>query len=132
MYAHGQATIVLCEAYAMEGDEALRDAAQKAVDFIVEAQHIEGGWRYSPGQPGDTSVLGWQLMALQSARAAGLNVPPETLELADQYLDSVQHNGGARYSYIRGQNPTHVMTAEAITPPRRCTTWAVPSGRSGT
>ena len=114
MYAHGQATIVLCEAYAMEGDEALRDAAQKAVDFIVEAQHIEGGWRYSPGQPGDTSVLGWQLMALQSARAAGLTVPPETLELADQYLDSVQHNGGARYAYIRGQNPTHVMTAEAM------------------
>ena len=31
MYAHGQATIVLCEAFAMTGDEELRVPAQKAV-----------------------------------------------------------------------------------------------------
>ena len=35
MYAHGQATIVLCEAFAMTGDEELRVPAQKAIDFIV-------------------------------------------------------------------------------------------------
>ena len=69
MYAHGQGAIVLCEALAMTGDEQLRDPAQRAIDFIENAQHRQGGWRYQPGQPGDTSVLGWHLMAIQSARS---------------------------------------------------------------
>ncbi|MCA9170765.1 MAG: hypothetical protein KDB23_23970, partial [Planctomycetales bacterium] len=49
MYVHGQATIVLSEAFAMTGDPALKRAAQKAVNFIVDAQHRRGGWRYRPG-----------------------------------------------------------------------------------
>ncbi len=114
MYAHGQATIVLCEAFAMEGDEELRMPAQRAVNFIIEAQHQGGGWRYAPKQPGDTSVVGWQLMALQSARAAGLDVSNTTLELASQYLDSVSSNDSSQYAYMRGNRPTHVMTAEAL------------------
>ncbi len=114
MYAHGQGAIVLCEAFAMTRDEILRVAAQQAIDFIVAAQHRRGGWRYSPGEEGDTSVLGWQLMALQSARAAGLDVPPETLELAGHYLDSVESDEGARYAYQPLDRPTEVMTAEAL------------------
>jgi hypothetical protein len=114
MYVQGQATIVLCEAFFMTGDEQLRKPAQKAIDFIVAAQHVEGGWRYRPGEPGDTSVLGWQLMALQSGRAANLDVPAATLERAGHYLDSVQHQDGTRYSYQRGRGPDHVMTAEAL------------------
>ena len=90
MYAHAQSTMVLCEAFLMTGDEQLRIPAQKAVDFIVKSQHIRGGWRYQPNQPGDTSVVGWQLMALQSARAANLTVPAETFELAGYYLDTAQ------------------------------------------
>lgn len=89
MYAHGQGAIVLCEAYAMTHDEVFHEPAQKAIDFIVKAQHDAGGWRYEPKQPGDTSVVGWQLMALQSARAAGLSVPEETLQKAQGYLNSV-------------------------------------------
>ncbi|MDP6443605.1 MAG: terpene cyclase/mutase family protein [Pirellulaceae bacterium] len=114
MYAHGQATIVLCEAFLMTGDEKLREPAQKAVEFIVKAQHPAGGWRYRPGEAGDTSVLGWQLMALQSARAANLEVPAESFALADHYLDTVQRQNGALYSYQRGRPPTDAMTAEAL------------------
>ena len=114
MYAHGQGTIVLCEAYAMEGDEQLRDAAQRAVDFVVAAQHSGGGWRYSPGQAGDTSVVGWQLMALQSARAAGLHVPQKTLDLASDYLDSCGRDENSKYGYQPRRAPTEVMTAEAL------------------
>lgn len=114
MYAHGQGAIVLCEAYAMTGDEMLREPAQRSIEFIVDAQHPAGGWRYRPGEPGDTSVLGWQVMALQSARVAGLKVPEETFELAGQYLDRVQSGDGFSYSYQRGRSPTHVMTAEAM------------------
>jgi hypothetical protein len=80
----------------------------------VQAQHAGGGWRYNPGEAGDTSVVGWQLMALQSGRAAGLDVPDEVLENADHYLDSVATKEQDRYSYMRGQGPTNVMTAEAL------------------
>jgi hypothetical protein len=114
MYAHGQGAIVLCEAYALTRDEQLRDAAQRSINFIVEAQHGAGGWRYHPGDKGDTSVLGWQLMAMQSARAAELDVPLEALDLSSIYLDSVQYDDGSRYAYQPNRRPTHVMTAEAL------------------
>ncbi len=117
MYAHGQATIVLCEAFAMTGDEQLRAPAQKAVNFIVESQYSDGGWRYNPKQGsdrGDTSVVGWQLMALQSAKTANLTVPDETMEFAGAFLDSVSSDGGSRYGYQRGQKATPAMTAEGL------------------
>lgn len=53
-------------------------------------------------------------MALQSARAANLTVPPETLENASHFLDSVASHDGSRYAYLPGQRPTEVMTAEAL------------------
>ena len=134
MYAHGQGAIVLCEALAMTGDEQLRDPAQRAIDFIEHAQHRRGGWRYKPGQEGDTSVLGWHLMAIQSARApnVGLNVSPETLQLADYFLDQAAYarsfvakspkkrSGvtmprGSLYTYQPRQGkPKAAMTAEAM------------------
>ena len=114
MYAHGQAAIVLCEAYALTADEQLREPAQLALNFIIAAQHSGGGWRYEPGQPGDTSVVGWQLMALKSGQMAYLYVPPKTFRNAGLFLDHVQHDKvGGRYGYQRG-NSTHTMTAEAL------------------
>ena len=124
MYAHGQAAIVLCEALAMTGDLKFRQPAQKAIDFIQRAQHAEGGWRYRPGQAGDTSILGWQLMALQSARAPnlGLQVDPTTLQMASNYLTDAAYRGrnahlptGAVYQYQPRQGQaTPAMTAEAL------------------
>jgi hypothetical protein len=114
MYAHGQSAIVLCEAYGMTHDEALRGPAQRALDFIVAAQHSGGGWRYRPGEAGDTSVVGWQLMALQSGRAAGLVVPAATFENASHFLDTVASKDQSRYAYLPHNGPTNVMTAEAL------------------
>ena len=99
MYGQGLAILALCEALAMTGDETLRDDCQQAVDYIVYAQHVRGGWRYFPGQPGDITVWGWQVMALRSAQLAGLHVPARTLELAQQFLDSVQSHDGLGYGY---------------------------------
>ncbi|MBA63275.1 MAG: hypothetical protein CMJ76_13035 [Planctomycetaceae bacterium] len=113
MYTHGQATIVLCEAYMMSGDRRLKQPAQNAINFVLSSQHQQGGWRYNPGQAGDTSVVGWQIMALQSARAAGLQVPNLVLQKANEFLNSVQAPNQL-YAYQPRVSPTHVMTAEAI------------------
>ncbi len=108
MYAQGLATIALCECYAMSKDENLKPYAQSAVDFIVHGQDPNaGGWRYSPLQPGDTTVTGWQLMALKSAVLGGLDVPPETFRKLSRFLDSVQMDYGAGYGYLKpGNGPT--------------------------
>jgi hypothetical protein len=99
MYAQGLSALALCEGLAMTGDEHLRPFAQKAIDFICYAQHSRGGWRYFPGHPGDTTVTGWQVMALKSARLARLSVPSQTTQRVQDFLDSVQESDGAFYGY---------------------------------
>jgi hypothetical protein len=99
MYSHGICSIALCEAYALSKDKELKQPTQLAIDFIVNAQHAAGGWRYEPGQAGDTSVVGWQIMALKSAKIAKLKVPSKTIGKATAFLNSVQSDGGAQYGY---------------------------------
>jgi hypothetical protein len=100
MYSHGIASIALCEAYAMTDDKGLEGPAQAALDFIAFAQDpAGGGWRYTPRQPGDTSVVGWQLMALKSGQLAYLRIDPRTVAGASHFLDTVQSDSGAGYGY---------------------------------
>jgi hypothetical protein len=107
MYEHGLASIALCEAYGMTSDPGLRMAAQKALNYIIAAQHDAGGWRYGPKQAGDTSVVGWQVMALKSGQMAGLSVPKPTLDGAGRFLDSVMDRNNYGYGYTApGSSPT--------------------------
>jgi hypothetical protein len=100
MYDQGMATIALCEAYGLTKDKTILEPAQKAVTFIVRAQNKQiGGWRYRPQQSSDTSVFGWQYMALKSAQLAGLEVPEETFRLAEKWLD---HVGGGKHGGVYG------------------------------
>jgi hypothetical protein len=100
MYSHGLASIVLCEAYGMTNDKSLVPFAQQSLNFIVYAQDpAGGGWRYSPREPGDTSVVGWQLMALKSGRMAFLQTPDATFANANRFLDFVADKEGVLYGY---------------------------------
>ncbi len=112
MYSHGLATIAMCEAFGLTQDPNLRRSAQMAVNFIVRAQHSAGGWRYSPGQAGDTSVVGWHVMALKSAQMAGLDVPEVTMRKAQAYLNSV-NDSTEGYGYT-GPAPTPTMSAVGL------------------
>lgn len=117
MYSHGLAAIALCEAYAMSADSRLRTPAQRAVDFIQICQHRRtGGWRYQPGDEGDTSVFGWQLMALKSAEMGALEVRPETWKLARYWLRRVEsEKGRGTFSYTPSPAPpTPSMTAVGL------------------
>ncbi|MEX0712307.1 MAG: prenyltransferase/squalene oxidase repeat-containing protein [Pirellulales bacterium] len=108
MYGQGLAAIALCEAYGMTRDPQLEKYAQRAIDYIVYAQDKnQGGWRYFPGEPGDTTVTGWQLMALKSGQMAYLRVPPRSIHDVTRFLDFVQDDKGARYGYLfPGKEPT--------------------------
>lgn len=117
MYSHAIGTIALCEAYGLSQDPNLREPAQRAVDFILNAQHrASGGWRYQPNQSADTSVVGWQLMALKSGQIAGLYVPHESWGLVQKWLDKVEGKGKQRgqFRYQPGQGYKLAMTAEGL------------------
>jgi hypothetical protein len=105
------AAITLCEAYGMTQDPDLRQPAQRAIDFIVAAQHAErGGWRYAPGISADTSVTGWMLMALKSGDLAGLKVPSETYARIERWLDDAQQS--TEQPHLYRYNPYAPDTAE--------------------
>jgi RNA polymerase sigma factor (sigma-70 family) len=115
MYAHGLATLTLCEAYGLTGDAELKEPAQRALDYIVDAQHpTNGGWRYAPRQPGDMSVTSWQVLALASGRRAGLKIPKETWQRVATFLDSVGTHDGSAYGYVSPTEGQMAMTAAGL------------------
>jgi hypothetical protein len=116
MYSHGLATIAMCEAYGLTSDPSLKVSAQMALNYIVSAQDpAGGGWRYTARTAGDTSVTGWQLMALKSGQMAGLTVPKATLKKVESYLDSCESSGsGGGYGYMAGTPESITMTAVGL------------------
>ena len=116
MYCHGMATLAISEAYALTGDARLRPALDAAIGYTVRAQDPNGGgWRYRPGDSGDTSQFGWQLMSLKSAQLAGLPIPPTVWERARKFLRSVSSGTDSGLaSYRPGERPSRTMTAEAL------------------
>ncbi|MDZ4784176.1 MAG: hypothetical protein SGJ19_28340, partial [Planctomycetia bacterium] len=116
MYCHGMAGVALAEAYGMTADEELRRPVERAVMYTLAAQHPNtGGWRYRPGDLGDTSQLGWQLMLLRSARIAGLRVANDPFVGAGVFLKHVSsgvHGGLASYRF--NEPVSSPMTAEAL------------------
>ncbi len=121
MYTQAMCAFALSELYALTKDSSLRGPAQKAIDFLVERQHRHGGWKY--GMDGDAlnnsgsdlSVTGWVMMALQSARMGGLEVPQKTLYGIDRFLGKVARVGGRCYAYdIFRKQWSLAMTAEGL------------------
>lgn len=114
MYNHGIAAFALCEAYQLTNDPDLKEICQRAIDFILMAQSYQGGWGYLPKQPGDLTISGWQMMALKSASAAGLEVPPSTLWRSINFLDSQMAVEDATYFYRTPDEKSMACTAIGI------------------
>ncbi len=115
LYSHAQCSIALCELYGMTMDSAYRRPAERAIAYAIEAQDKQyGGWRYEPGKDSDTSVTGWFVMALQSARMARLDVPEAVLTKVSGYLDLAQLDDGRSYGYWQTLNVSKAVTAEGL------------------
>jgi len=100
-YNHSMGSLALVEAFGMTKDPALKEAAQKTVDYSVKVhQKPYGGWRYSPRQPGDISHTGWFIMQLKSAKVAGLQVDGTSFQGAMNFVGKVlsKKTGGSVYT----------------------------------
>lgn len=112
MYGQGISTMALCEAYAMTQDKQLQMPAQAALNFIMDAQdRVGGGWDYTPRGAGDTSIVGWQIMALKSGYLGLLQINPATIKGATKFLNSMQADGGAYYGY---RAPSNALGTTAV------------------
>ncbi len=117
MYDQGIAALALIEGYGMTRDAALKGPAQKAVDFIQDAQGANGSWGYQAKSDGDTSIVGWQVQALHAAKLCkDLTVNDKVLDRVNGYLDKV--SGGelkATYGYRDGPGrPGTSLTAVGL------------------
>ncbi|WP_437188015.1 prenyltransferase/squalene oxidase repeat-containing protein [Planctomicrobium sp. SH668] len=107
-YTQGFVTIMYCELFGLTRDRSIGHAAERCIKFIIDAQHPRnGGWRYQPGDPtGDTSVVGWMIMAQTSAKMSRISVSQKSQRLASKFLDSVEMEG-AYYGYTGpSKNPS--------------------------
>jgi len=135
MYGHGIATLMLCEMLGMgvdaQMDQLIRDRARKAVDMILKSQSLQkdarsvGGWRYLPdSRDSDLSITVWQVMALRSARNAGLDVPKEAIDKAIEYIKRCyksKRDGQGKpedlksaCAYEPGQHPEYAMASAGL------------------
>lgn len=131
MYSHAFATLFLAEVCGMTHRADVRTKLQKAVDFIVETQNAEGGWRYVPFSPeSDMSIVVCQAMALRAARNIGIRVPKSTIDKAARYVvDSAiteesqrgynslypDQVGAFNYQRSRGSRSSFPLTAAGVT-----------------
>ncbi len=116
MYSHGIAALALAEAFAMTGDVRLLHPLRRAVAFIDSSRNRRtGGWGIALDQSADTSVTGWQALALHCARAGGIDVPFASFQSARDWLkNAAAGRHGGLYAYEPGSTPTAGMTAEGL------------------
>ncbi|WP_145422364.1 prenyltransferase/squalene oxidase repeat-containing protein [Planctomycetes bacterium K23_9] len=115
-YAHGMASLAMCEAAAITQDPSAITAAERAIKFTIRMQHpATGGWRYTPGDPGDMSQLGWQAMVLDAGHRAKLSIDRRAISGVQKFMRSVRAgNSGGLASYRPGERPSRTMTAESL------------------
>ena len=118
MYAHALGTIAFCEAYGLSGDVRLKVNAQLALKYLLNAQHKEGGWRYSPKQAGDMSVTGWVFLAIRSAQLTGIDVLKAPLTRANRFVESCavgpEDAKLSRYAYTPGTDEKLSLSAAGL------------------
>jgi hypothetical protein len=84
IYNHSIATMAMAELLVMSNDIiTLKDSVTDAVKLCLNAQNDGFGWRYGikPGD-NDTSVTGWMVLALKTAKNARLDIPKEDFDRA--------------------------------------------------
>ncbi len=130
MYGHAIATYAMCTAHMLSGGDLFEKSAQMAVNFILRARNPYGAWRYDmpPIGDNDTSVTGWCVLALHTARKGGLRIDPAAIDGALAWFDEVSDPATGRCGYDSfgsmssrtprnegfPREPTEAMTAVAL------------------
>ena len=105
VYEHAICTQALCDAHILLKDSrmehpGLERACARAVRNILDGQHPTGAWDYdynkTTNRPGDTSIVGWHMLAIKAASDAGFEkeLIQEAVARALKRLQEVQNDDG--------------------------------------
>ncbi len=123
MYDHGIAAFALadaCAAAAAMGQPANQrytEACRRAIQYIESQQHDDGGWRYTDDftRPGDASVTGWQVLALKSAKEAGIEVNYRRIEMIRDFFRRLEMGRDGRTWYRNDSLAAQKQESDATT-----------------
>lgn len=121
-YQHGIATFALAEACAValanqqKPNDRYLDAATRAVRFMEKHQYRQGGWQYAldSGGIGDTSVTGWQVLALKSAMEAKIPVSLDTMQRVQKFFETCGNPEEGTTGYQSSYGGTNLTTAVGL------------------
>ncbi len=153
MYGHGITTLMLSEMLGMgvdaQMDQVIRDRCRLAVEMI----------KAGPGDPqgsadqgrvavrarvedSDLSITVWQVMALRSARNAGMDVPKELIDNAVDYIkrcysskrgpDGKPENLKSGCGYEPSRAPEYAMAAAGLLSLQVCGAYESPEAKGST
>jgi hypothetical protein len=107
MYNHACAALAMTEAFGMTGSRVFKEPAQRGVGFVMKSRNPYLAWRYAYPADGenDTSVTGWMVMALKSARMSGLDVEKQPIADAIAWVDKMTEPEFGRTGYQQRGGP---------------------------
>jgi len=115
MYEHALATLALSEVAGMVPRQDVYEVLKKAVDLILKSQNSQGGWRYHPRpMDADVSATVMQIVALASAKEAGIMVPDEAIARALDYVRFCYDEPSGGFGYARPGQPEFGRSAAGV------------------
>jgi hypothetical protein len=102
IYDHALASLAITEAYYFSKSPLIKQTAQLAVNYIIMARNPYAAWRYDvpPVGDNDTSVTGWMVFALASAKDAGIEADYKSaFDGALSWIDEVSDPATGRIGY---------------------------------
>lgn len=126
---YGQALVVLAlselsvQSFSVERRRDYRRVLERAAGMLMAAQRVEkearyaGGWRYEPqSTDADLSVTGWCVLALSTARLAGVDVPDEVFARAAAFARGclVREGDAVGFAYQPGGGLSTGPTAAGV------------------
>lgn len=122
IYNHAIAATAMVEVYGMTLSPVFKGSAQLGLDFVMLARNPYFAWRYGikPGE-NDTSITGWMLLCLESARridadaesrglARPLALDEEAFDGIRAWIEKMTDPDTGRVGYaVRGSGPARVQ-----------------------
>ncbi|TAH36893.1 MAG: hypothetical protein EYC70_07875 [Planctomycetota bacterium] len=105
LYNHSIATMAMGEAYFFGKSPILKPVLEKAVKVIVNSRNPYLAWRYQlePNGDNDTSITGWMVFALETAKDGGIPVSKDVFDGAEAWFAQItDDNGRSGYTLEAG------------------------------